>query len=160
RIGRHPDSMTRVVLEAADIAAYSIYQLYGPYRLVIDCVRRVAPDSSSPRVPAPRAVPLGVSASIIWPPPSLRVTSAAPSAPAAPLARRTADLRSRRPPTVASRLAPIIDSVEPSADRPTTAEAANRESLRVTSAAPSEAAALFARRTADLWSRRPPAMAS
>jgi N-acetylmuramoyl-L-alanine amidase len=43
RIGRHPDNRTRVVLDATDVASYSIYPLYAPYRLVIDCVRAVPP---------------------------------------------------------------------------------------------------------------------
>src|SRR5262249_33743068 len=39
RIGRHPNSTTRVVLDAAGVTSYSVYPLYAPYRLVIDCVR-------------------------------------------------------------------------------------------------------------------------
>jgi N-acetylmuramoyl-L-alanine amidase len=39
RIGRHPNNTTRVVLEAAGVTSYSVYPLYSPYRLVIDCVR-------------------------------------------------------------------------------------------------------------------------
>jgi N-acetylmuramoyl-L-alanine amidase len=39
RIGRHPNNTTRIVLDAAGVASYSIYPLYGPYRLVIDCLR-------------------------------------------------------------------------------------------------------------------------
>jgi N-acetylmuramoyl-L-alanine amidase len=39
RIGRHPNNTTRVVLDAAGVASYSVYPLYGPYRLVVDCMR-------------------------------------------------------------------------------------------------------------------------
>ena len=39
RVGRHPNNTTRVVLDAAGVTSYSVYPLYGPYRLVIDCVR-------------------------------------------------------------------------------------------------------------------------
>ena len=39
RIGRHPNNITRIVLDAAGVASYSVYPLYNPYRLVIDCVR-------------------------------------------------------------------------------------------------------------------------
>jgi N-acetylmuramoyl-L-alanine amidase len=39
RIGRHPNSTTRVVLEAAGVSSYSVYPLYSPFRLVIDCLR-------------------------------------------------------------------------------------------------------------------------
>ena len=42
RIGRHPNDTTRVVLDAADVSSYSVYPLYNPYRLVIDCVRLTA----------------------------------------------------------------------------------------------------------------------
>jgi len=43
RIGRHPNNTTRIVLDAGGVATYSIYPLYTPYRLVIDCVRPAAP---------------------------------------------------------------------------------------------------------------------
>src|SRR5439155_7496018 len=43
RIGRHPNATTRVVLEEAGVASYSVYELYNPYRLVIDCARMVTP---------------------------------------------------------------------------------------------------------------------
>src|SRR5438094_668513 len=60
RIGRHPNSLTRVVLDAAGISSYSVYPLYSPFRIVIDCVR--APKTAavptraadSPPVPARR----------------------------------------------------------------------------------------------------------
>jgi N-acetylmuramoyl-L-alanine amidase len=39
RIGRHPNNTTRIVLDASGVSSYSIYPLYGPYRLVIDCLR-------------------------------------------------------------------------------------------------------------------------
>jgi N-acetylmuramoyl-L-alanine amidase len=42
RLGRHPNNTTRVVLEAAGVSSFSVYTLYSPYRLVIDCVRPVA----------------------------------------------------------------------------------------------------------------------
>ncbi len=43
RIGRHPGATTRVVLDAMGVSSYSVYPLYNPYRLVIDCVREAAP---------------------------------------------------------------------------------------------------------------------
>jgi N-acetylmuramoyl-L-alanine amidase len=42
RIGRHPNHTTRIVLDAGGISSYSIYPLYAPYRLVIDCTRASA----------------------------------------------------------------------------------------------------------------------
>jgi N-acetylmuramoyl-L-alanine amidase len=61
RIGRHPNNLTRVVLDAADVFSYSVYPLYEPYRLVIDCVRETQP-TIMPAVlasvtPAPAEVP-------------------------------------------------------------------------------------------------------
>ena len=42
RVGRHPGNLTRVVLDAVGVTAYSVYPLYSPYRLVVDCVRAIA----------------------------------------------------------------------------------------------------------------------
>ena len=39
RLGRHPDLTTRVVLDLDNVTEYSVFALYNPYRLVIDCVR-------------------------------------------------------------------------------------------------------------------------
>jgi N-acetylmuramoyl-L-alanine amidase len=46
RIGRHDDNVTRVVLDAIGVSTYSVYPIYQPYRLVIDCIR-------APRVTTP-----------------------------------------------------------------------------------------------------------
>lgn len=43
RIGRHPPDTTRVVLDVENLASYSFFTLYGPYRLVIDCERKTVP---------------------------------------------------------------------------------------------------------------------
>ena len=57
RIGRHPNNTTRVVLDAAGVRSYSVYPLYSPYRLVIDCIRTtttvavVAPTTTRPLAP-------------------------------------------------------------------------------------------------------------
>src|SRR5262245_4638233 len=45
RLGRHPNNTTRIVLDAADVSTYSVYPLYGPFRIVIDCVRATAPST-------------------------------------------------------------------------------------------------------------------
>ena len=68
RIGRHADNVTRVVLDAIGVSTYSVYPLYQPYRLVIDCVRTpLVPRAAVPaqttmaapaRVPAAKAVAL------------------------------------------------------------------------------------------------------
>ncbi len=43
RLGKQPNRTTRIVLDAGSVATYSIYALYEPYRLVIDCVRGSKP---------------------------------------------------------------------------------------------------------------------
>jgi N-acetylmuramoyl-L-alanine amidase len=54
RLGRQSNNTTRIVLEAGGVTSYSVYPLYDPYRLVVDCVRDTAP--VKPAV-APRAAP-------------------------------------------------------------------------------------------------------
>ena len=49
RIGRHPNRTTRVVLDAVGVASYSVYSLYNPYRLVVDCVPAILRRSSRRR---------------------------------------------------------------------------------------------------------------
>jgi N-acetylmuramoyl-L-alanine amidase len=54
RIGRHPNNTTRVVLDAAGVTSYSVYPLYNPYRLVIDCIRATAVAAvTAPPMPRP-----------------------------------------------------------------------------------------------------------
>jgi N-acetylmuramoyl-L-alanine amidase len=68
RLGRHPNSTTRVVLDLENVSRFSVFTLYNPYRIVIDAER-------SPGVlPKPRA------------PRTLNARSVAPFAPTAPIA--------------------------------------------------------------------------
>jgi len=53
RIGRHPNNVTRVVLDMIGVSTCSAYPVYGPYRLVIDCVRAPGPALLVPRQVAP-----------------------------------------------------------------------------------------------------------
>jgi N-acetylmuramoyl-L-alanine amidase len=65
RIGRHPNDVTRVVLDAIGVASYSIYPLYNPYRIVIDCVREPKPllvRLQQPPAPLRSAVPAAILA--------------------------------------------------------------------------------------------------
>jgi N-acetylmuramoyl-L-alanine amidase len=87
RVGRHPNNTTRVVLDAAGITSYSVYPLYSPYRLVIDCVRVPAAvaaaamtDTVLARV-APAALPAAQK--------SNDGAAAAAARPTAPLSART-----------------------------------------------------------------------
>jgi N-acetylmuramoyl-L-alanine amidase len=61
RLGRHPQSTTRVVVDLSGVDGYSVYSLYNPYRLVMDFRRSGAskPVVASPpplvaSLPAPR----------------------------------------------------------------------------------------------------------
>jgi N-acetylmuramoyl-L-alanine amidase len=113
RIGRHPNTTTRVVLDAAGISSYSVYPLYGPFRLVIDCVRAAATTArtvpAGPKAPAslasrplkldplraipalaPRAAALIADATAVEPPsPPMKLAGPVPTAmttaPATPI---------------------------------------------------------------------------
>jgi len=54
RLGRHPNNTTRVVLDADGVTSYSVYPLYNPYRLVIDCVRGKAVETTAASLAARR----------------------------------------------------------------------------------------------------------
>ncbi len=59
RVGRHPNTVTRVVLDFDGIVSYSVYPLYNPYRLVIDCQRGGSLEPASrPMAEAPAATPI------------------------------------------------------------------------------------------------------
>ena len=44
RLGRHPQNTTRLVVDLEGVSGYSVYPLYGPYRLVMD-FRRTLPST-------------------------------------------------------------------------------------------------------------------
>ena len=100
RVGRHPNNTTRVVLEGAGIASYSVYPAYSPFRLVIDCIRTKPAGSSTPlgnqkvaaaRPPAPTATPkLAPSSPVV---PALLVTTPTIGTPTADDARPSAAQR-------------------------------------------------------------------
>ncbi len=60
RVGRHPDSTVRVVLDLEDVKKYSVFTLYSPFRLVIDAERAASRTASSATIaipaPSPRPV--------------------------------------------------------------------------------------------------------
>ena len=69
RVGRHPDSRVRVVLDLSDVPRYSVFTLYNPFRLVIDA-ERAAPRAAAPALPAalpPRPVALPAPVSAVTP---------------------------------------------------------------------------------------------
>jgi N-acetylmuramoyl-L-alanine amidase len=52
RLGRHPQNTTRLVVDLEGVGSYTVYPLYGPYRLVID-FRRAVTTTSAPAKPVP-----------------------------------------------------------------------------------------------------------
>jgi len=69
RVGRHDETTTRVVLDAAGIGSYSVYALYNPNRLVVDCVRTpVAAPSPQPPVRTTLNAPRPPATAAIRPP--------------------------------------------------------------------------------------------
>lgn len=57
RLGRHPQNTTRLVVDLDGVGSYSVYPLYGPYRLVMDFRRAVATTPSAPTKPVPPPAP-------------------------------------------------------------------------------------------------------
>ncbi|MGH6619890.1 MAG: N-acetylmuramoyl-L-alanine amidase, partial [Alphaproteobacteria bacterium] len=51
RLGRHPNSTTRVVLDLENVSRYSVFTLYNPYRIVIDAERSGAVRPTLPIAP-------------------------------------------------------------------------------------------------------------
>jgi N-acetylmuramoyl-L-alanine amidase len=70
RLGRHPQTVTRVVFDMEGVDTYSVFTLYSPYRLVIDfktvatgappAVLAVAPVAALPATPLPTAPPIKI----------------------------------------------------------------------------------------------------
>ena len=91
RIGRQPNSRTRVVLDLKGDARYSVYTLYDPYRIVVDFERKRAMGAAvEPKLAvAPDTKPLPIVAAPATekptPAPEVKViATAAPAADSAP----------------------------------------------------------------------------
>jgi N-acetylmuramoyl-L-alanine amidase len=67
RLGRHPQNVTRLVVDLEGVSSYSVYPLYAPYRLVIDFRRAGATPAAPP--PATRSFAAPVAPPIVVPPP-------------------------------------------------------------------------------------------
>jgi N-acetylmuramoyl-L-alanine amidase len=106
RIGRHPNNTTRIVLDADGISSYSVYPLYDPYRLVIDCVRAtgvlVAEPAPIVAAPLPATITRREPTAAKPSPPAPPASSPAPALPrreTAPSVRQAPPPLSARPPT-------------------------------------------------------------
>ncbi|MBZ5560349.1 MAG: N-acetylmuramoyl-L-alanine amidase [Acidobacteriia bacterium] len=109
RVGRHPNNTTRIVLDADGVGSYSVYPLYDPYRLVIDCVR-AGTTAAAPKPTAARAAA---------PPPPPVVRRAAAPAPLA--ARPLSTTWLRKAPSAAPRATALLaDAYAANAEPPAT----------------------------------------
>ena len=63
RLGRHPQNTTRLVVDLEGVSNYTVYPLYGPYRLVIDFRRAVGA--------SPTAATKAVAPPVVAPPPAI-----------------------------------------------------------------------------------------
>jgi N-acetylmuramoyl-L-alanine amidase len=61
RFGRHPNSTTRIVVDLENVGRYSVFTLYEPYRIVIDCERVSGFAPSSPIASADKPAPSRVA---------------------------------------------------------------------------------------------------
>jgi N-acetylmuramoyl-L-alanine amidase len=96
RLGRHPQNTTRVVVDLDGIAGYTVYPLYGPYRLVIDMRRTAAVPAASqvalPRTVVPATPPIAPTRALPAtpdPPPIVQAKTGAPNLPVGTSARAT-----------------------------------------------------------------------
>jgi N-acetylmuramoyl-L-alanine amidase len=86
RVGRHPDNVVRVVLDLEDVANYSVFTLYSPFRIVVNA-ERTAARAATVEVPLLPSQRLGIfSASPETP--RLLAYAAPPFAPLAHAIRR------------------------------------------------------------------------
>ena len=102
RLGRHPQSTTRLVVDLEGVSNYTVYPLYGPYRLVIDFRRAIGttPTAATKAVPPPAVVPppvpeskgaaaLAVLADVKQTVPEARPAAAPPPLPSKPAAPKS-----------------------------------------------------------------------
>jgi N-acetylmuramoyl-L-alanine amidase len=108
RIGRHPNNTTRIVLDALGVSSYSVYPLYGPYRLVIDCLR------TKPAIAAASVTPLPSRPSLPSLPSRLLATDWGRRLPAMS-PRQWTLIRDARanPPAASAAVAPLVIAPEP-----------------------------------------------
>jgi N-acetylmuramoyl-L-alanine amidase len=97
RLGRHPQDVTRVVMDTEGVASYSVFTLYNPFRVIVDFKRStgatpaaVAVPTSGPAAPAPKPVGDAPSTAPAALTPGAGAAADATSATSAPLPSRAA----------------------------------------------------------------------
>lgn len=110
RLGRHPQNTTRLVVDLDGVGSYTVYPLYGPYRLVVDFRRAAAPPPVTATVPvaapvsAPPPLPEPRTSTALATLPQIRqaVPERSPAVGPAPLQSRPAPSRALSPAVPAS----------------------------------------------------------
>jgi N-acetylmuramoyl-L-alanine amidase len=100
RVGRHPDSTVRVVLDIESVRDYTVFTLYNPFRLVIDCVRQ-KPATTTAATPAAATAATPTPTTTMDRAPAPAATAAAPptlTRPPAPVPSVSAPLPAMPPP--------------------------------------------------------------
>lgn len=115
RVGRHPDNVVRVVLDFEDVAKYSVFTLYSPFRLVVDAeraaIRRTTTSTILPPEPQP-VLPSLAPPALEAPRPVAAVAPPAPEpAPATPPAAAPAPLSTAAAPPPAALPAPAAPAL-------------------------------------------------
>ncbi len=112
RVGRRPDNTVRVVLDLEEVSKYSVFTLYGPFRLVIDAERPASRTATAVSTAPARAAPIPKPA----PPPPVQRTVIPPSEPIIPI------VETPEPPTpdapLAAPSAPLVATAAPAVATP------------------------------------------
>jgi N-acetylmuramoyl-L-alanine amidase len=165
RVGRHPNQTTRIVLDADGVSSYSVYPLYSPYRLVIDCLRaapanlRSAKAAESTPIVATAQPAAGPTSRPSVPPPAQ--TSIPPAGGASlPAARQPAVGPTTQPPARPATRPPVPQPSTPGTGQHTASSAtASPDTTRPSWATPIKPAPLLSARRLPQWSLLPPALA-
>ena len=132
RVGRPTPGVTRVVLDLDGAARYSVYALYGPFRLVIDVERASAAlprQASAPQARRPRASPVAPAPLLSRPAaPARALTSGAAEPRPTPGASWLPDVLPAR--TIAVAIASATRSTGPETARATAAARSARGAER------------------------------
>ena len=148
RLGSHENRTTCVVLDAGGVATYSVYAIYNPYRLVVDCVRGNAAEPV--RAVLTARVPVPLDAKMLAPPWTRRLPSLAPHG-AGTIREAMAIVPVKSPVT------PLVVAAPPPAPKPIAADESRPTIGRLTPpAVVSQPPLLALRPLAPAWSRRLP----
>jgi N-acetylmuramoyl-L-alanine amidase len=99
RVGRHPDSTVRVVLDLEGVKKYSVFTMYSPFRVVVDCEPLLPTTAALARAAAPQPAPLAAAASAMAASVAVPVISSVPPPVLDPVAVTSA-ARGPEPPPV------------------------------------------------------------